>query len=77
MRDNSDPTSERNVKGKTSKRLESVLGDPAAREQLRSTLISGRDGRITAGKKQYTVSTFAKRDSQTGKILTQSSRKGG
>lgn len=68
---------ESKVKGKTSKRLESVLGDPTAREQLRSTLISGRDGRVTAGSKQYTVSTTVKRDSQTGKFVTQTSRKRG
>jgi hypothetical protein len=62
------------VKGKTSKRLESVLGDPVAREQLRSTLISGHEGRITTGSKQYTVSTVAKRDTD-GRIITQASRK--
>lgn len=63
------------MKGKTSRRLESVLGDPVAREQLRSTLISGREGTITSGSKQYTVSTVAKRDAETGRVITQASRK--
>lgn len=55
------------MKGKTSKRLESVLGDPAGRRRLRSILISGREGRITAGKNEYLVSTDIRRHARTGR----------
>ncbi len=45
------------MKGKVSKTLEKVLRDPQARNQLRKTLISGRDGRVTVESKNYTVRT--------------------
>lgn len=45
------------MKGRISKELESVLRDPAAREQLRNRLIHGSDGRVSVGPKSFSVQT--------------------
>lgn len=43
------------MKGKVSRLLESVLRDSSARQQLRDSLINGKDGRVTVGGETYTV----------------------
>ena len=48
------------MKGRISKRLESILKDSAARGQLQEHLIRGRDGRVTVAGRTYTVRTEAR-----------------
>lgn len=45
------------MKGKISGDLEAILRDDEGRKQLRRSLISGKDCRITVGGKNYRVST--------------------
>jgi hypothetical protein len=44
------------MKGKISAKLNSILKDPRAREQLRKTLIQGHSGQITFEGKTYILS---------------------
>lgn len=41
------------MKGRISPRLDAVLRDPQAREQLKVRLLRGEDGRIVSGDKAY------------------------
>ena len=50
------------MKGTISKRLEAVLRDPNGRDQLRNHLLKGRDGRIVAGDKTYTLRVDVRRE---------------
>ena len=45
------------MKGKISEDLEKILRDDNGRDQLRRSLISGKDCSITIGNKHYRVST--------------------
>jgi hypothetical protein len=48
------------VKGILSKRLETVLRDPKGRSQLRELLAQGRDGKVEAAGRTYTVRVDAR-----------------
>ena len=54
------------MKGKISKRLESVLGDANASRQLSEHLIRGTDGSVTVGQKTFKVHV----DVRTGQMST-------
>jgi len=44
------------MKGKISERLESILKDPSAHAELRTSLLKGRKGIVHTGGKTYIVS---------------------
>ncbi len=59
------------MKGKISADLEVILRDDEGRKQLRRSLITGRDCKISVGERNYRISTknTAYRSSRTGSVV--------
>lgn len=55
------------MKGKISAKLEAVLRDPRGREQLKTHLLEGKDGRVLAGGKSYALHVDVRKEIRTGK----------